>query len=296
MLYLKSGYGEQLVGTEVLQQSMERNWILVGPVDDDGAPSDDDSREDGEAAPLAALVTFDTNTFRRMVRRVKPTDVVLEIGSSWGKCTALLGEALCSPGRVVGIDTSKEAVERCRDQYPHLKFERADALATPRIVIEIVERLLAVARASLDDGGGSSAKGKALDLVVFVDIGGNREIEALVALLPWCAQSLPLVPRLIVVKSETLYCAVQRTAGVFDWPALRAAHGATQFRRQRLPHPLKAPLRLTEDGTPICRFHNYRATSCREGDECPFNHTICHLCLRPGHTALECSQEDAVPL
>ena len=47
-------------------------------------------------------------------------------------------------------------------------------------------------------------------LCVFVDIGGNRELEALVALLPWVATALPCVPRFIAVKSETLYAAVRR--------------------------------------------------------------------------------------
>jgi hypothetical protein len=47
-------------------------------------------------------------------------------------------------------------------------------------------------------------------LVCFVDIGGNRELEALAALLPWVASALH--PRLIVVKSQSLYNLTQTLA------------------------------------------------------------------------------------
>ena len=157
------------------------------------------------------------------------------------------------------------------------------------MVIEIVGALLARC--------GAEAR-----LVVFADIGGNRELEALVALLPWVAMTLK--PRLIVVKSEKLYRAVAENDGTFDWPALQARCAKTRsFSRQKLPHPLKAPLRHARDGTPICRFHNYRVrtegqvgSTCRQGDRCPYNHTQCHRCLEDGHTALECTLEDATPL
>ena len=44
-------------------------------------------------------------------------------------------------------------------------------------------------------------------LVIMVDIGGNRELESLGALLPWLQKSgiLCIQPRLFIVKSQTLY-------------------------------------------------------------------------------------------
>lgn len=277
-------------------------WSLAGPSKGDDAPSDSGAdacegvallheycaADEAAGAPLRAVVTYYTETFRRMVKLVRPTDAVLEIGSSWGECTALLGEAL-SPPRVVGVDTSKEALEKSSAKFPHLTFERADALANPLMVIEIAKALLARC--------GAGAR-----LVVFADIGGNRELEALVALLPWVAATL--APRLIVVKSEKLHSAVAANGGVFDWPELQARCAKTRsFGRQKLPHPLKAPLRHARDGTPICRFHNYRVrkdgqvgSTCRQGDRCPYNHVQCHRCLEDGHTALECTLEDATPL
>jgi len=57
-------------------------------------------------------------------------------------------------------------------------------------------------------------------------------------------------------------------------------------------HPLQAPLRFSpkSDGrVPICRYHNYHRNGCRKGNECPFDHSICHLCLLDdGHVAKDC--------
>jgi hypothetical protein len=86
-----------------------------------------------------------------MVQLVRPTDCVLEIGSSVGECTALLGAAL-APSRVVGVDTSKEQLAISKAKYPHLTFERADALTDPLMVLEIVEELRARCAATRGDG------------------------------------------------------------------------------------------------------------------------------------------------
>ena len=55
--------------------------------------------------------------------------------------------------------------------------EKADVLTSPLVVADITQNLL-------DEHNNPN-------LVVFVDIGGNRELEILVALLPWVASSLP---------------------------------------------------------------------------------------------------------
>lgn len=63
---------------------------------------------------------------------------------------------------------------------PKRRFERFDCLAEKRTLLEIAREI-------------SCTK-------VFVDIGGNRHVPALVDLLPWL--QLHLQPRLIVLKSE----------------------------------------------------------------------------------------------
>eukprot|EP00903_Cladosiphon_okamuranus_P009683 g9213.t1 len=57
-------------------------------------------------------------------------------------------------------------------------------------------------------------------------------------------------------------------------------------------HPNKAPLRLSpKDGvTPICRYHNYHREGCKKGERCPYEHAVCHWCLRTGHVALACEE------
>ena len=45
---------------------------------------------------------------------------------------------------------------------------------------------------------------------LFVDIGGNRDLDALVALVPWLTKkgNLPIYPKLVVVKSQRLFEAM----------------------------------------------------------------------------------------
>ncbi|GMH61495.1 hypothetical protein TrRE_jg10306 [Triparma retinervis] len=60
--------------------------------------------------------------------------------------------------------------------------------------------------------------------------------------------------------------------------------------KRKKAHPLKMPLRLTNEGTPICRFHNYdNEKGCMKGVErCGLDHSHCHICLIEGHKALNC--------
>jgi FkbM family methyltransferase len=43
-------------------------------------------------------------------------------------------------------------------------------------------------------------------------------------------------------------------------------------------------------GQAICRYHNYKICGCKKDDydECEFDHVHCHVCLEPGHVALQC--------
>ena len=165
------------------------------------------------------IVCSQTSTFRLLARRCVHAhrDAVLEIGSSYGVCTHVLARALGDARRVVGVDTSKELVAAAAARYPDLQFERADALATPHVITAIVRQLLA--RMPVSTAAGATTPAAVPQLVVFVDIGGNRELEALVALLPWLQKELQ--PRLVVCKSETLFDAGREAGGQLDWPALQ---------------------------------------------------------------------------
>ena len=70
---------------------------------------------------------------------------------------------------------------------------------------------------------------------------------------------------------------------------------APEFKIKTL-HPLKAPRRDTPEGVAICRFHNYDKRGCFKfndpscsGESCPYDHALCHICLKDGHRALDCS-------
>lgn len=208
-------------------------------------------------------VCYDTTTFRSLCSTVlSKGDAVLEIGCSYGRCTAEVATALGDPSRVVGVDTSKETVEAARATYPRLRFERMDVLRTPSDAAALTDELRALTVAARE---GAAQHG---GVVVLVDIGGNREIEALAVMLPWVREVLR--PRLCVCKSETVHdwlskrgilvgddatggpAAVTET----DWDDLRAtARAAVAARASRRIHPLKQPLRLNEDGVAICRYH-----------------------------------------
>ena len=281
-----------------------------------------------------------TDTFRTLALLVPPSSLVLEIGCSYGKCTRVLANTLSSPSQVIGIDISKQVLASASLAYPELTFLKADCLRDPMSTSRIHQQLCL-------DHPHLSRK----NLVVFVDIGGNRELESLVALLPWIERHL--CPNAIVVKSEQLHAAVlERCGGAFDWAMLQdiAAEAVTKRRTtddgkrraevtkknvrngeqedgktlegcegdQRMArtkagvaagvaqcdvvpvikklHPLKAPLRNTPEGLAICRFHNYDERGCFKfidpsctGESCPYDHVLCHICLKKGHRALECA-------
>ena len=271
-----------------------------------------------------------TDTFRTLAKLVPPSSLVLEIGCSYGKCTRVLANTLSSPSQVIGIDISKEVLASASLAYPELTFLKADCLRDPMSTSRIHQQLCL-------DHPHLSRK----NLVVFVDIGGNRELESLVALLPWIERHL--CPNAIVVKSEQLHAAVlERCGGAFDWAMLQdiateavtkrkttGGGGSDEKRRaeatkrnvrngdQRMArtkagvaagvaqcvvpvikklHPLKAPLRNTPEGIAICRFHNYDERGCFKfidpsctGESCPYDHVLCHICLKKGHRALECA-------
>lgn len=128
------------------------------------------------------VITPDTATWRQLARsQLNGTDEALDIGCSFGGGTAVIAEHCRG---VIGIDIGRAAVERAALAVPAINasFVCFDVLRHP-------ERLAA------------AAAGRS---VIFADIGGNRELEALATLLPRL-EGLPSPIRLIVIKSKSLY-------------------------------------------------------------------------------------------
>jgi hypothetical protein len=253
------------------------------------------------------LVCSLTSEFRMLAAKVVTTsDLVVEIGSSWGHCTNILAKSCGKPSRVLGLEISKEAVVASKTNFPSLTFEFIDVFREPRRVLELVQKLYGNEKEITEVNGeiSESPSSGPDHLVVFVDIGGNRDLRDLVALLPWVLSNL--CPQICVVKSESLHAYMKmREIGSIDvpldyhkWSDLREF--APPPKPQRLPqYPLKAPLRHSPSGVPICRFYNYdtqhgciRLTKGR----CPLDHEHCHMCGVSGHRAFDCTCQAVMPI
>jgi hypothetical protein len=119
---------------------------------------------------------------------VTPGDKVLELGSSYGLCTRVLAHH-AGPDAVLGIDNSHQLIAASQAAFPDLSFLVLDVLEQPGELRRLAQQWKFN--------------------VVFVDIGGNRALEALLRLLPWLQQELAAL-ELIVVKSEELAAAAQQ--------------------------------------------------------------------------------------
>ena len=140
----------------------------------------------------AIVLTPETEDFRHLCRtQVRPGDIVVELGCSYGKATKVLCE-MAGAERVVGVDLGQAALEACR-QVCGARFEHVDVVGCSEA--ETAERLAAL-RALLpevaapvpgpDAGGQQERSGRFL---VYVDIGGNRDAPALLRVIPRIVRS-----------------------------------------------------------------------------------------------------------
>jgi hypothetical protein len=98
----------------------------------------------------------------------------------------------------IGIDTSTSLVEHCRTTYPHIRFECFDVLTEEH-------KLISLCKDHLHSPPPSSTALN--DIIIYVDIGGNRELETVVKVLEMVRQQIR--PRLIVLKSESVFRCAQ---------------------------------------------------------------------------------------
>jgi hypothetical protein len=251
----------------------------------------------------SAIVCYDTDTFRGFTELLNFQDIVVELGCSYGKCTHLISKRVSS-NRVLGIDVSNEVIAKAKENYTDINFQQCDLIATPYLAFKLVEDLIGCCESKQcinkteqrteDEKLDGFSQSETPRLVVFMDIGGNREMETNIALLAWVVADMPQKPDLIVVKSQSIYRFVSgilkgtlftencHIGAAFDWnKLLSTSESAFQNRKRKkeitlasesisptklqrfdekvrkLPHPLKAPRRSTPAGIDICRFHNY---------------------------------------
>ena len=141
----------------------------------------------GPGSGPTVLVAATTDHFRRLARsQLSPEDGVLDVGCNVGDGTAVMAQHASGSGRVAGVDIGGAVIEAARAKHgpAGIRFEVLDALSPLHR-----NRLRALAR-------------EVRCTAVFLDVGGNRELPVLAALVP---ALLGLIgPRLMVVKSEAL--------------------------------------------------------------------------------------------
>lgn len=236
------------------------------------------------------ILTRETHPYRHLAAsQITLADRVLEIGCSTGEASSIM---LKSSRDWLGLDISSEMVQQTNGflsskgcNVPN-RVHRLDVLMDPNGA----ERLI---RQHFSTGPS----------VIFIDIGGNRDISSAIRVLYWCISTF--TPRLVVVKNREMVdeylgqCPVDKDGmlqGAHDW--FEATHATIHETLNAWPeHPLQACMVLSPvDGTtPICRYHNYHALGCKKAksNECPFAHDHCHWCRKEGHTAKECPMREA---
>eukprot|EP00126_Sphaerothecum_destruens_P005937 Sdes_comp19125_c0_seq1m9839 len=262
-----------------------------------------------EASPVShqprIVVCAETKEYRLLARtQVKNGDKVLEIGCSYGEATHILGQ---QTPFVTGVDISEETIQACRKRFPGMDFEKTNCFVDSSRLRELLRE----------------------KTLVFIDIGGNRNLVDLLKLIPFVFTHLP--DGLLLIKNRALFqClseyhdnlaqSLPETEPVMPqimrfsiplgiWKVLEENYPTkpqkSAFLNQppaksgscigKLFHPLCYPRNsVSIDGAPpqiICRFHNYRPRiGCLLASSCLFNHDYCNQCLHAGHIALECRQ------
>ena len=172
------------------------------------------------------VVTSDTVNYRILAAsQVKSDDLVLEIGCSTGECTAILARYVSSPSRIVAFDTGESMIAAAKKRVAEelqlkeeggvktnngVSFHKIDALQDPRGALKAIQSSISADRGDEDKKNdaatntGTESQLKYPD-VVFIDIGGNREIKGVVRMMHWVLKAFQSQsPRLIVVKSQEL--------------------------------------------------------------------------------------------
>lgn len=257
------------------------------------------------------LVTPETSLFRLLAEVPPPhadsasaSTGILEIGCSTGETSQVLWKHHHHDHQLphqdnlwLGWDSGADMVQRVQERIRlsnsttimNRRVARINPLEQPHAAAAMLRECFLDTNRQLDS--------------VFVDIGGNRCAEDVLAVLRWVL--LQTVPSRVVVKNRELYqrLAIGRNNTTVAASAYNPFSLFTSAQRRRYPtHPLQAELRLapataasaSEQRQPICRYHNYHVDGCRKYRSasstvcCPYDHIHCHWCLQPGHRALQC--------
>lgn len=271
-----------------LAQALQGHWEVVN---EEGAEKTNTHLLRGKY-----LVCRTTDKYRSFAEGLQAKNLVIEIGCANGFCTKRI-LSRCLQENYLGLDVSSSFIRECREKFPGVAFVKSDVLFDWKSV-ELLGQKFVKDRTQVSEVD--------LDIVVFIDIGGNRELESIVALIPAVVEAWS--PHAVVIKSETLHeYGIANGLDDRSWARLMECSKQALLKRRpcqpsskREYHPLRMPTRLNQDGVVICRYHNYdeekgclryRDTN-NYGNTCEFDHETCHSCLKIGHRAFECPQKD----
>ena len=242
------------------------------------------------------VVVPTTDLFRKFASSTIPLSaIVVEIGCANGFCTKFILRRLAAQNQYLGIDISPQFIRECQAKYPEADFELINVMTE----WGRAEHLIASKRQDcLLEGDTNTTNKNSAPLHMYVDIGGNRDVESLLALLQIIQHRVR--PDSIIVKSQELFSLGTKLGGLGSpnaWKHLQAQARETLQRRRHTPkkyNPLRLPQRYTKDGVAICRYHNYDSQrGCLRfqdaSNTCPLDHDVCHSCLTiAGHVAWQC--------
>ncbi|GAX10268.1 hypothetical protein FisN_3Lh470 [Fistulifera solaris] len=249
------------------------------PILSSSSSSKTENHHEKDNDTLSVIITAETKYYRQLATsQVCSPDTVLEIGCSTGETSKVLWKRASS---WVGFDTSAEMTERTMSKNTsscRRLCQKMNALLEPALAYQTVHQHQPVTTA------------------VWMDIGGNREMNGVARMLHWILTAPFPALQLIVVKSKEL--ARELSSIPVDSKGILQMDGMEFLNKKRLDsrrlprHPQQAPKVYSpiDPSLPICRYHNYHKKGCRKGSDCPFDHVHCHMCLEAGHVAMSCAK------
>ena len=169
---------------------------------------------------------------------------ILEIGCCNGQTTEVwLKQNTIHPSNILAVDISTQFILQCQEKFvgSEVQFERINVLLEWSRLEEIIQNKW---------GFDYYLEQEQQELVVFIDIGGNREIESLVAIIrvllsfatrrqqqEQCSSTsycslLTKHPNSIIVKSQALYDYGIKE-GLNDWEALQNMARSKVIQRRK---------------------------------------------------------------
>jgi len=142
-----------------------------------------ESRVLGAPGAVRVVCGLGVHEYRQTIPSVVlPGDRVLEIGCHSGFTTNLLAAAVGGTGKVIGVDIGESVIDLARSQYPHVRFEVADAWDT------------------------AGLQGLGTWDVIYLDVGGVSSGDGLLTGLALTRQLRAAFPslRAVVVKSKCM--------------------------------------------------------------------------------------------